>query len=252
MNASKFHRPLWAFIAGVLLAGVALAHGPQIQVGIHNDKIITRALFGDGPYDDAVAPAQRVFEMPMALRDLGDANDGWYAQPNASFPFTGPGIATALGGFDTGSVLSLTYGDGLAIWDGMGFVDPGDEQMERFRSAVNIITSDAGPFDSFDFPAVTNTGDEHFGVNTRLLGDGISPDTASDDGVYLLTLVLETDQPGVEASDPFYFLLNKNGSQQDADAALAYVNTNIVPEPTSIGALIVAGALLARRRRTTA
>ncbi len=248
-------REMTTAIPSLVLAAVctatASAHGPQIQVGIQSGQIVTRALLPDEPYNGSMTPNQRVYEIPMAQRNLSDANDGWYAQPNSSFAFTGPGIATALGGFGTGSILSLTFTEGLTIWNGSGFVDPGTEQMDVYRGSAHVagaITSDAGPLQSFSFTALTNTGDEHKTAFIRLLGDGVSPNTPSDDGIYLLGLQLTSDQAGVEPSDPYYFLLNKNGSAADASAALAYVNTHIVPEPEALGymAIVLCGLLFVR------
>ncbi len=230
----------------------AYGHGPQIQIGIENNRIVTRGLFDNEPYNGGVTPKQRVYEIPMTQRSLADANDGWYAEPNSAIPFTGPGIATALGGFSTGSILSQTFADGLRIWDGAAFVDPGTEQIDAYRGATHTagaVTSDAGPFQSYAFTPISGSSDEHKTAFFRLLGDGMLPDTASDDGVYLLSLKLTTDEAGVADSLPYYFLLNKNASAGDAADALAYLNENIVPEPATVLMLAAAGAGVARRRK---
>jgi hypothetical protein len=127
--------------------------------------------------------------------------------------------------------------------------------MDVYRGSAHVagaITSDTGPFQSFPFTALTNSGDEHKTAFVRLLGDGVSPNTPGDDGVYLLTLVLETDQLGIADSDPYYVLLNKNASLAEADAALAFVNEHIVPEPLTAAWLAAAGAMFIRRRRAIA
>ncbi len=237
--------------AAGLLPVAAFGHGPQIQISIDNQQIVTRALHGDGPYDDALTPIQRVYEMPLAQRALADANDGWYAQPNASFAFTGPGIATALGGFSSGSILSLTFTDGLKLWDGGGFADPGTEQIDAYRGATHAagaVTSDAGPFQSYSFTAISGSADEHKTAYFRLLGDGVSPNTASDDGVYLLSLQLTSDQPGVGPSLPYCFLLSKNAAPGELAAARSYVNRYLVPEPGA-AVLLACGVMAAMRRR---
>jgi hypothetical protein len=240
-------------VSGAVLcvaAAGAYAHGPQIQIDVENGQIVTRRLFPDGRYEPADTPIQRVYAMPMAQRALGDANDGWYAQPNAAFPLSGPGIATWQGGFATGSVVSLTFADGLKIWDGAGFVDPGAGQVDVYRGAARTagaISSDAGPFNAFSFTAIANSDDEHKSAFLRLLGDGVSPNTASDDGVYLVSLRLTTNQAGVAASEPYYLVLNKNGSPAMEAAAVEYVNANIVPEPSVM--IVALGGLLAPRRR---
>ncbi len=241
-----------AFALGAV-SMAARAHGPQIQIGIQSGAIVTRELLPDEPYNTIVTTNQRVFEIPMAQRSVGDANDGWYAQPNSHFAFTGPGIATALGSFATGSTLSLTFVDGLKRWVGSGFVDPGTEQIDAYRGSmrtVGAITSDLAPFEHFSFTAIGGGADEHKTAFFRLLGDGLSPNTPSDDGIYLLSLQLLSDDPNVLASDPYYFLLNKNGSQGDAADALHFVQTHIVPEPATLFMIAAGGALgLCRRKR---
>ncbi|HEY7120633.1 MAG TPA: PEP-CTERM sorting domain-containing protein [Tepidisphaeraceae bacterium] len=236
----------------VLPAG-AYAHGPQIQAGVENGRIVTHELFLDEPYQDPTA-AQRVFEIPLGQRSLGDANDGWYAEPNHDdAPFTGPGIALLDGQFAAGSNLRVSYLDGLKIWNGSGFVDPGAAQVEASTSALftpSTVTTDSGPFGSVALAAVTAMPDEHKTIRWRLLGDGVSPNTPSDDGVYLLALQLSTDQAGVSPSEPYYFLLDKDASASDQSAALAAVQS-LVPEPSVLGIIAVGGWFLRRGRRRT-
>jgi len=229
----------------------ARAHGPQVQIGIENGAIRTRSLIPNEPYNTGFTPIQRVYEIPMALRALDDPNDGWYTQPNAAYPFAGPGIATALGGFVTDSRVSLTFTDGLMLWNDSEFIDPGDEQIDAYRGVTHIagaVTSDTGPYQSFSFPPITNSADEHQYAFFRLLGDGLTPDSPSDDGVYLLSLQLSTNQAGILSSDPYFYLLNKNATAQEAAAALDYVNTHILPEPSTL-ALLTMSVLLLRRSR---
>ena len=234
-----------------LAAAGASAHGPQIQIDVENGQIVTRRLFPDGRYEPADTPVQRVYPMPLAQRALGDANDGWYAQPNAAFPLSGPGIATWQGGFATGSIISLTFADGLKLWNGSAFVDPGAEQVDAYRGAARTtgaISSDAGPFNAFSFTAIANSDDEHKSAFLRLLGDGVSPNMPSDDGIYLVSLQLTTNEAGVAASDPYYLLLNKNASAASEAAALDYVNANLAPEP-SLWVLAIGGLVVMRGRR---
>lgn len=244
----------------VAVAGLApvsaMAHNPQIQIGIANGKIVTNGLFTapDPANIDYQLPSagQRIFSMPMGQRSLADANDGWYAEPNhANWPYAGPGVALLNGQFAVGSKLTVTYLDGLKIWDGSGFVDPGTEQVAVATSATfatSVLTKDVGPFNGVTPAAVSGAADEHLTLRWRLLGDGVSPNTASDDGVYLLKLQLSTDQAGIGASDPYYFLLNKNASAGDQAGAVAAV-TALVPEPGALGIVGLAGLWLGRRRR---
>jgi hypothetical protein len=243
-------------VAGLTLipAAAAFAHGPQIQIGIENNKIVTQGLFLNEPYQSAT-PAQRVFQIPLGQRSLADANDGWYLEPDhAAFAFTGPGVAMLDGSFAAGSIVKVNFLDGLKVWNGSAFVDPGTEQIAAATSssfAPSVLTKDSGPFNSLSLSAITAAAGEHKTIRWRLLGDGAAPNTASDDGVYLLSLQLISDQAGVAASDPYFFVLSKNASGAEQSAAMAYVNANLVPEPGCLGAvsLGLAAALLRRSRR---
>jgi hypothetical protein len=246
-------RRLAALAVTTLAPSFALAHNPQIQIVNENGKIVTRGLFADGPYQSHTA-GQRAYAIPLVQRTLGDANDGWYAAPNhASYPFAGPGAALVDGHFAAGSNLKVEFVGGLKLWNGSAFVDPGAEQLAVSSSALftpTTATTDAAPFPQIALSAVTAAHDEHKTLRWRLLGDGASPNTPSDDGVYLAGFRLTSDQPGVAPSDPYYFLLSKNAPAPDQAAALAFVNANLVPEPAAgLMVAIVCGHALAIRRR---
>ena len=230
-----------------------------MQISVENNKIVTRGLVYDtANYSDS-NPVQNSYVVPMVQRTLGDANDGWYAQfnsTNTEAVFLGPGIKYGNGGFNGGVTITDTIIDGLKLWNGSSFIDPGTEQVQGLRGTISVPTAtlatvDSGMGGSFSLvtpAAVTATA--HSQVYWRLLGDGSTSNSASDDGVYLLKLQLTTTQAGVAASDPYYLLLSKNASSADQTAAQSYVNSTLVPEPASLAAAAVASAgLLARRRR---
>jgi hypothetical protein len=202
----------------------------------------------------------------------------WYSRPNSSidpilgvaaFP-SGPGFAygfdLADGGpqqFAAGSMISLTFTAGLKRWDGASYVDAGATQLKTFRGSNASITSpvenfattsDSGPFDSLDLPAVAaNYGSEgaevHTSLRYALLGDGMDPLSVSPGGVYLVGMQLSSNQVGITASDPFYFVLYKNvASNVVLDAVnslgvpVSAVQFADVPEPTA-AAIAVTGIL---------
>jgi hypothetical protein len=252
----------------------AWAHGPQIQITGEGGKIVTRELILDGPYSDSLTDVKSVYVMPVR-ENVGV----WYSRPNGEIDpalhvpafFSGPGIAYGYGfdlshpssaAFTPGSEFSLNFTAGPRRWDGAAFVDPGPVQVEAFRGSIGAPTatahtSDAAPFASLPFGAVNygTDGDEvHVTSRFRLLGDGVSPAVESPDGVYLLSLQLENTRTA--ASDPFYFVLNKNQPRTTVDAAVASLNiatplVQFVPEPGAVGLSIfgLAAAVLARPRR---
>jgi hypothetical protein len=252
----------------------ASAHGPQIQITGETGKIVTREIIHDDPYSDSLTKPKSVYVIPMA-----QLNGVWYSQPNdeidpilmqAEFP-SGPGLAYGYdqvdGGpqvFAAGSTLSENFIAGLKRWDGSSFVDPGTEQFGAFAGpqtapADQAITSDSGPFAGITFPAIPAGYDEdaHVEARFRLLGNGTNPLTSSQDGVYLVSLQVTSSQGGLASSDPFYFVLRKNATNEAvADAVSALTSAHgiepslvqYVPEPPSL-ALLAGGVVFAAMRR---
>ena len=257
----------------VLTASPAFGHGPQIQVSNDSHKIVTRELHLDGPYSATLTSPKSVYVMPLLPLD-----GVWYSRPNNTpnttipglpeFP-SGPGLAygydLADGGIQTfaaGSVLSVGFADGLKRWNGATFADAGATQLKSFRGsnasvsspAENFaITSDSGPFDSVSLAAVAvgygSEGPEvHASIRYALLGDGTSPTSGSADGVYLLTMQISSTQSGLSASDPYYFVLSKNGAVADVVAAVHSLGVApglvqwLVPEPG--GAALLATSMI--------
>jgi hypothetical protein len=265
-----------------LAAAPAIAHGPQIQISEDNKKIVTRELHLDGPYSTALTSPKSVYVMP--LLPLGGV---WYSRPTNTpsttipglpeFP-SGPGLAygydLADGGMQTfaaGSVLSVEFADGLKRWNGAAFSDAGATQLKSFRgSNASIstppenfaITSDSAPLDGLSLaPVAAGYGSDgaevHSSLRFALLGDGASPTSASSDGVYLLTMQVSSTQAGISASDPYHFVLNKNGAAADVTAAVQSLGIApslvqwLVPEPScaSLVAISAIGFVQQRRRQ---
>jgi hypothetical protein len=264
--------------AATLAASGAFAHGPQIQVTGESGKITTRRLLPDGPYSSTLTAETSVYVMPLR-EHLGV----WYSRPNGEIHpvthapafFSGPGIAYGFGydpaqpgdvDFMPGSQIRMTFSAGLKLWNGATFADAGATELQSFLgsfAAPSAVarTSDVAPFAGLDFAPVNFAvdGEEvHATSRFRLIGDGVSPTTASPDGVYLLSLQLTSNQVGLAASDPFFFVLNKNSDRATVEAAVASLAVapglvQIVPEPGS-AAIAVVGIVLtslrARRKRS--
>lgn len=269
-----------------LAAATCHAHGPQIQITNDNNKIVTRRLLLDGPYSNSLTAPKSVYVMALL------AVDGvWYSRPNneidpitqlPAFP-SGPGLAygydLADGGpqeFAADSVLSIGFTDVLKLWDGATFTDAGATELKAFRGsnpnitspAANFaVTSDSSPFDSVSLPAVaasygSDGAEVHNSIRFALLGDGISPTSASSHGVYLLSLQISSTQAGLEPSDEYFFLLHKNAATEaivDAVGALGFAPSQVqwVPEPASLLSLAIGAASCSlprlrqqRRKRT--
>jgi hypothetical protein len=277
MRAGKFALALSAALA----ASSAIAHGPQIQISEDNKKIVTRELHLDGPYSAALTPPKSVYVMPLLPLD-----GVWHSRPNNTPSMTipglpefasGPGLAFGYDLFDggpqafaAGSVLSVGFADGLKRWNGATFADAGATQLKSFRgSNANIstplenfaITSDSAPFDSVSLAPVaagygSDGAEAHASLRYALLGDGTSPTSASPDGVYLLKMQISSSQSGLSASDPYYFVLNKNAAATNVIAAVESLGLApslvqwLVPEP-SCAALAAISVLCIARSRVT-
>jgi MYXO-CTERM domain-containing protein len=259
------------------LAASARAHGPQIQITNDDNKIITRNLILEEPYSAALTPPTSVYVMPLLEFD-----GTWYSRPNntpsATIPRapqypSGPGLAYGYDMVDGGpqafaeaSVLTTTFTDGLKRWDGASFVDAEATQLNAFRgSNVNIstppenfaITSDVAPFDSVSLaplPANYTVG-AHSSLRFALLGDGTSPTSGSPDSVYLLSLRLSSSQAGLNPSDPYYFVLNKNAPASQVVAAVRSLGIApsavqwVVPEPSGLAVALIGLLGFAQVRR---
>jgi hypothetical protein len=270
MRARMF---VFGFVAA-LATPVASAHGPQLQITNDNNKIVTREVFVERPYEP-LSSAKSAYVMP-----LEESGGVWYSRPNntlvadvPAYP-SGPGLAFGYdrldGGdrtFAAGSILSIAFTDGLKLWNGAAFADAGATQLKGFRGsnaaisapAENFaVTSDGGPFDSLSLAAISATYDAeaHSSLRWALLGDGASPTSASPDGVYLLGLQLSSTQVGLAPSDPYYLVLHKNASPSDVAAAVASLGfapelVQAVPEPATAAMMLLglAGGIGAARSR---
>jgi hypothetical protein len=263
---------LIAFSIGAALASAsALAHGPQIQLTRDNNQITTRRLFREEPYDSLSSPT-KLYVIPL-METAGI----WYVRPNnepsATIPgspeyLSGPGVAYGHdqldGGprhFGSGFRFELRFVDGLQWWDGSAFVDPGFEEIEAFRSSgTPAITNDTLTLGSpatlaYGNVSATYNSNAHSSASFRLLGDGVNAAVEGDDGIYLLTMLYASTEPGLGSSVPFQFLLHKNADSADIHAAVEHLgltsaSVQYVPEPAChIFVMLGLSSLLAKRRQ---
>jgi hypothetical protein len=249
--------PLWAW-----------AHGPQIQVTDTGEKIVTRTLISNAAYGDSLTDQKSVYILPI-LKGLSGSpsTDYWTVMPNSvidpilgssEFQF-GPGLAYGYGHtFSDGFHFTIDILGALQRWNGSAFVnDAGPESVGVLRGDATsspdqlVISGTSGGSQSLPFSNIASTydGDSHSSMRFRLLGDGASALVAPADGLYMLTLQVTSNQPGLAFSDPINFLLYKNASTSSVNAAVASLNVNSalvqfvpVPEP-SVLVLAACGVL---------
>jgi hypothetical protein len=261
-----------ALVAGAwLAASAALAHGPQIQITRDDNQITMRRLLREEPYSSQLTAPTSVYVIPLI-----ETEGVWYSRPNnkpsptvsgAPEYLSGPGIAygydQADGGprdFAAGQHFELKLIDGLKFWDGSAFVDAGLAEVEAFRSSGNPVQTNDGLTPaapaSLTFSNVSATYNEsaHSNVSFRLIEAPPNAFAPSIDGVYLLSMVYDSSEPGLNASEPFYFLLHKNAQAADIAAAVGGLNVassqvQHVPEPGSAVLLTLGACCVVMRRR---
>jgi hypothetical protein len=289
---------LFAFVAALLgLGGFAAAHGPQVQITFNptTGRIETRQIVDTGSAPTTISNLTTTYVMPL----LPFTDGGSYVRPDQSINIgtglpnfsSSPGLAwqyeanlagtgwtfgtAGTGQRDlTNSQFQLNIQPGVGFWNGSAFVDPGTEQFQAFTGppanpTATATSQDAGgSVASLGIGQITATsGNPHTTVRWRVLGNGSTVNSPSDDGVYLLNLTVSSSAAGVGESDQFRFLLYKNASQGEIDAALLSFGLTTasagvqffpvvpVPEPAwglVAGAAVLAGTLAYRIRRRRA
>lgn len=259
-------RSLFVCMAVAINATCVLAHGPQMQVSVGQNKLVTGDIFLDEPYAGSPTGPKSVYVMPVL-----PYNGQWYSQPNTTYVaglpkyLSGPGInfGLASASLAAGSTITMSFTDELKRWNGSSFVGGAavTEQVQAFSGSnfnpspvpptfVTASTADTGPFASIPM-ATTAVPPASDGVNAhatrrfRLFGESGEP----ADGIYLLSMQLSTSSPDIGDSDVYHFLLNKNADMSEVSAAVEVLGfapsaVQIVPEPAAIS-LGIAGLPLA-------
>jgi hypothetical protein len=215
------------------LAATATAsaqHGGDIGLTVEGGRIVTNLL------DGSVYEPARVFGS-----ELGENFPNFTNEPGFDSQHPGP--------FQAGSAIGVNILDALRKWDGSDF--------EAIAAETMTVSYQTGPTTTLTrtTPATADTTVGGFGLGVASDGGwhrhlGFSLDAPASDGIYLLKLDLFSDQtsPGLGNSQPFYIVFNQN-DEGSHDAAVDYVQANVVPEPAGFGLFGAAAAWLLRRRR---
>lgn len=177
-----------------------------------------------------------------------------------------PGFNAIGGSLPPGHRAGFQLVGNLLFWDGGGTGDPdfqpapaGQSLRLNFGSASLDRTADGTSHNAtprFFGPAVAGNGSFHEHLNSELTG----VDATTPTGFYRLDVQILTDadgvaDPGTETSPTVFFIYNNGGDEELHEAAMEFVRdteapgTNLVPEPTCLAPLALAGAMLIRRRR---
>lgn len=265
MNQNLLFRHLAITLTALItFAAIANAHGPQMQVTNESGKIVTRRIILDGPYHSLTDEAE-LYVVPVEVTD-----GVTYARPNPELDsltgvpkyISGPGLAYGMNVIDNSfqpfasdSVLSIEFADRLLKWSGSDFVDAGATELKAYRGSnpeitappenVAVTSDDTSSFDSVSISPISSDYNEeaHATVRYAFLGDGTELETLVEEGLYLATMRVTSTQADLDASDPYYFLLNHGGTSSDVSAAIASLGISssriqYVPEPTGFGPLL--------------
>lgn len=229
----------FTFVAGPLAAlsvgSVALA-GPMeeehfdVWVQVERNQLTTGS-FQEDIGGDIFTPGVRVFGVELGEVSPNFADDpGFFSE---SLP--------------AGLELGFNITESLRVWNGSDFAQTAASDMTLWLAfgvpgspSATTPASPGGTTAGFGFATADSGGfiDDHpdFVLN--------SPAT---DGIYLLQLELTAS--GVLSSEPFWIVFNQNMDEQTHDAAIEWVEVNLVPAPGLAGLLFSSVMIGARRRR---
>jgi hypothetical protein len=207
-----------ATLAGGIHSLTSLAHADGVLGDVWISSVGGALVTGgyDHTTETVTNPSQRVF-----AADFGE---------DPAFPFSTdePGFTSDL----VGSTLTVNLLQGLGIWSGnvIGF-DGAISSLSVSYGGQTATTASGG---SFSF-LVSEDLDLH-------------PDftiTIPFDGIYLASFTVSG--AGLATSEIFWVVFNLGSDEADHDAAIEWVESNLIPAPGALALLGLAG--LARRRR---
>jgi hypothetical protein len=222
----------------------------------HFDALVARqgnqVVLGGLEEGGAVVIGTRVFEAELD-ESFASTDPGFNAVAQGSLP-AGTSALPANAAV-TLAIVPETIGGAtrnLFYWNGVGDVEfgaapAGSSLLVQRLGPFTQIAADGSNSTLANFPLMTtsDTGTIHFHPNYQLDRTG----SAVVAGFYLLPF--EVSVPGLSASDTGYIVFNAGGLDEGLhEDAIAWVETNVVPEPASVGILAAAGlTLLGRRNR---
>ncbi|MFG0293915.1 MAG: hypothetical protein ACF8MJ_12290 [Phycisphaerales bacterium JB050] len=200
----------------IALAPTALAQHADIDLSLGEDNDgTTRIVTGISDFqnpDQPIIRGVRVFSSTTGEGGIPGFTDD-------------PGFNALEGELPAGALLGFDLVDALRIWNGNDFENLSDDPMRVSLFTISRLTPDeAGGFtEGFDFATIGSNGAVHSHINYRLE----APETP---GIFLLTIQLRIDTPGIEPSLPVFIVFNNNADPEQAETAAAYLEALLEPE----------------------
>ena len=251
---------LTASLISGAFASYALAHGDLGDLMVYDDngKIIT----GHYDFDGGTALVTDPGPTYVYVTELEDNFDGG-GTPGVDEPgYVTDGSAPADPDgqnylFPGNTALSVTanvlpiLGVNVAYWDGTGAVSfgasPHTMMIEGAFDSITLDGSSVNPTGSLN-PWISDANGFAHGHLGYLLDE---PDATASAGVYLFSVTL--DASGLDAADPIYFVAGYGLPEPQIDDATElaeqWVETNLVPEPSTILLAAVGLTLVPARRQ---
>jgi hypothetical protein len=240
MRLSNFVR---ACTVALLLPVVASAQHADVKPDIQNGRIVT-----DGWID---ALSQQIDGLQVFSLDFQE-------DPLDPFVINDPGFNTVgASALPAGSQLILKVPNpalfglsaNLSYWNGSGPVSfgpvPSGETLRLNKGTQDrTLGNDATAISYLNIGAAGANGSLHQHLNSFLQGsdgnvdpsDGIVP----AEGIYLFPFQLGSSDAGIADSRPLFLVYNNGQSEAVHDAAIAWVETNLVPIPEPATAVLMA------------
>ncbi|MFN0010313.1 MAG: hypothetical protein ACKVS8_01585 [Phycisphaerales bacterium] len=196
-------------VAALAQSAAGQLHESDVLLRVSNARVQTGAV---DPATQSTAFPQRVF---VAAFGPG----GSVAEPGfEAEPFALPDNATV--GFD--------FASAVRVWDGSDF-DQIASPFIRARFGPLQACSPGVDAASAGFGVAVEDGLYHHHFTFTLAGTCEPLTVSGASGVYLLTLTMWCDAPGVAPSEPLYLILGRDAAEGDVDAARVYVQGLIPP-----------------------
>ena len=252
----KIHHAMLAGGAIVIGATASTASAQHAHADILVQRDGSKLVTGTTAHDDEPhSIGSRVFEMELD-GFFASGDPGFNAVTNTAVPVGYQALpgSTAL----TLSIVPETIGSlssNLFYWDGVGddvsfgAVPAGNTfHLQRFSPTQDVAADGSNTASgTFHIQTATSSGGVHFHPAYLLDGPG---DAAPAEGIYLLPFQLRMS--GLESSETAYFVVHSGGagvSEEAHEAAVGWVESNVVPEPSGAALVLLGGGVILARRR---